>query len=118
MSQQIAVQDNAESGTYEAILDGQVVGLIVYERRDGRRVFRHTIVDPGYRGRGIATDLVRAALDDLIAQGLTLTNYCGFIDSFIAANPGYARVVDPHQPGRVTPFEARHETARLGQKLG
>ena len=118
MSPEIAVHDNAESGTYEAILDGQVVGLIVYERRDGRRIFRHTIVDSGYRGRGIATDLVRAALDDLIARELKLTNYCGFIDSFIAANPGYARVVDPHQPGRVTPFEARHETARLGQKLG
>ena len=118
MSQEIAVQNNAESGSYEAILDGKVVGLVVYERRDGRMIFRHTIVDPGYRGRGIATELVRGALDDLVAQGLTLTNYCGFIDSFITANPAYARVVDQRQPGRVTPFEARHETERLGQKLG
>jgi predicted GNAT family acetyltransferase len=118
MSREIAVQNNAESASYEAILDGRVVGLIVYECRDSRMVFRHTIVDPGYRGRGIATELVRAALDDLISHGLTLTNYCGFIDSFIAANPGYAKVVDKHQPGHVAPFEARHETKRLGQKLG
>ena len=65
MSQGIEVRDNPESGTYEAILDGKVVGLIVYERGDGRRVVHHTIVDPGYRGRGVATELVRAALDDL-----------------------------------------------------
>jgi predicted GNAT family acetyltransferase len=118
MSQEIAVQNNSESGSYEAILDGRVVGLIVYERRDSRMIFRHTIVDPGYRGRGIATELVRAALDDLIVQGLTLTNYCGFIDSFIAVNPAYAKVVDQYQPGRVTPFEVRHETERLGQQIG
>ncbi len=118
VSQEIAIQNNAESGSYEAILDGKVVGLVVYERRDGRMIFRHTIVDPGYRGRGIATELVRGALDDLVAQGLTLTNYCGFIDSFITANPAYAKVVDQRHPGRVTPFEARHETERLGQKLG
>jgi uncharacterized protein len=117
MSQEIAVQNNAESGSYEAILDGRVVGLIAYERRDSRVIFQHTIVDPGYRGRGIATELVRAALDDLITQGLTLTNYCGFIDSFITANPAYARVVDQRQPGHVTRFEARHETERLGRKI-
>jgi acetyl esterase len=54
----------------------------------------------------------------MLAQGLTLTNYCGFIDSFIAANPTYATVVDQQQPGRMAPFEARHETERLGQQVG
>ena len=118
MSQGIEVRNNEESRSYEAILDGRVVGLIVYERRGSRMIFRHTIVEAEYRGRGIATELVRAALEDLIAQSLTLTNYCGFIDSFITANPGYARVADQHQPGHVAPFEAQHETERLGQKIG
>jgi hypothetical protein len=47
----------------------------------------------------------------------TLTNYCGFVDSFITAHPAYAKVVDQHQPGHVAPFEARHETERLGQQI-
>ena len=38
MSREIAVQNNAESASYEAILDGRVVGLIVYECRDSRMV--------------------------------------------------------------------------------
>jgi uncharacterized protein len=117
MSQGIEVRNNEESRSYEATLDGRVVGLIVYERQGSRTIFRHTIVESEYRGRGIATELVRRALEDLIAQGFTLTNYCGFVDSFITANPAYAKVVDQHQPGHVAPFEARHETERLGQQI-
>jgi predicted GNAT family acetyltransferase len=117
MDREIVVRNNAESGSYEAVLDDEVVGMIVYERRDHRVVVHHTIVDPAYRQRGIATRLVRAALDDLIAQRLTLTNYCGFIGAFITANPSYAQVVDQHQPGHVRPYAARRVDERLGQRL-
>jgi uncharacterized protein len=42
--------------------------------------------------------LVRAALDDLVANGMSLTNYCSFVSEFIADNPGYATLLDPAQP--------------------
>lgn len=100
MSADITVRDNAESGRYEAVLGERVVGVIVYERRDGRMIIRHTIVGPGFRGRGVATDLVRETLDDLLANGVSLTNYCSFVTGFIADNPGYARLLDARQPGQ------------------
>ncbi|HEY0936712.1 MAG TPA: GNAT family N-acetyltransferase [Trebonia sp.] len=106
MDSGITVQDNPESGSYDAALGDQVVGTIVYERRDHRMVIRHTVVDPGFRGQGIAKALAQAALDDLLASGVTLTNYCGFIADFIDRNPRYAQVVDTRQPGRAHPRDA------------
>jgi hypothetical protein len=97
----ITVRNDAGSGRYEAVLGGRVVGRVVYERRDGRVIIRHTIVDPAFQGRGVATDLVREVLDDLAANGWSLTNYCSFVTEFIAGNPGYARLIDARQPGVV-----------------
>jgi predicted GNAT family acetyltransferase len=96
---EIAVRDNAESRTYDALIGDQVVGTIVYEHAGPRLVFRHTIVEPEFRGRGIGTMLVTRALDDVRAKGVTLTNYCGFVSEFIAAHPGYADLIDAEHPG-------------------
>jgi hypothetical protein len=42
----------------------------------------------------VASTLVRAALDDLTANRLSLTNYCGFVTDFIGAHPEYAGLQD------------------------
>ena len=97
---EITVRDNAESRTYDALIGDQVVGTIVYERSGSRLVFRHTIVEPGLRGRGIGTVLVTKALDDVRARGMTLTVYCEFVAAFIAAHPDYADLIDAEHPGR------------------
>jgi predicted GNAT family acetyltransferase len=96
---EIAVRDNAESRTYDALIGDQVVGTIVYEHAGPRLVFRHTIVEPEFRRRGIGTTLVTRALDDVRAKGITLTNYCGFVSEFIVAHPGYADLIDAEHPG-------------------
>jgi uncharacterized protein len=99
MTTEITVRDNAESRSYDALLDGQVVGTIVYEHEGARIVFTHTIVEPEFRGRGIGTKLVRDALDDVRAHGRTLTNYCGFVSSFIGSHPEYTDLIDAAHPG-------------------
>ena len=60
----VTVRNNTDAGSYDAVVDGQVVGMVVYERKGDRIIVRHTIVQPEHRGQGIATTLVRAALDD------------------------------------------------------
>ena len=97
---EITVHDNAESQSYDALIGDQVVGSIVYQRAGSRLVFRHTIVEPAFRGRGIGTALVTKALDDVRAKGRTLTVYCEFVAQFIATHPGYADLIDPEHPGR------------------
>ena len=97
---EITVRDNAESQTFDALIGDQVVGTIVYERSGSRLVFRHTIVEPAFRSRGIGTILVTRALDDVRARGMTLSIYCEFVANFIAAHPGYADLIDAEHPGR------------------
>ncbi|MEW2471790.1 GNAT family N-acetyltransferase [Streptomyces sp. NPDC046994] len=108
------VQKNGNSGSYEAVVDGQVVGIIVYHTPHGnqRVTLSHTLVEPEYRGRGIATRLVKHALDDLRAQDLKLTNYCPFVADYIADHPEYKELVDSRFPGRATvPDRAPRERA-------
>ncbi|WIX83647.1 GNAT family N-acetyltransferase [Amycolatopsis carbonis] len=102
VSSEMDVQRNVDSGSYEAVVDGQVVGMIVYHapRGDRRVTFSHTIVDPGHRGQGVATRLVKHALDDLRARDLKLTNYCTFVADYIADHPEYKELVDSRFPGR------------------
>lgn len=99
MSEQLSITDNSQTGSYDATVGDEVVGMVVYRRFPGRVVFTHTIVHPDHRGRGIASQLVRAALDDLSAKQLKLTNYCTFVADFIADNPAYADLIDPAHPG-------------------
>ena len=106
MDGRITIRNSTGSRSYDASIGEQVVGTIVYEPRDGRVVIRHTVVDPEFRGQGIASALARFTLDDLAASGKTLTNYCGFIADYIDRNPGYAKLVDAGKPGRSHPRDA------------
>lgn len=51
MNPEMDVRCNGDTGSYEAVVDGQVVGMIVYHvPRGARRVtLSHTIVEPEYR---------------------------------------------------------------------
>lgn len=100
---EITVRDNTESGSYDALIDGQVVGSIIYESQGSRMVFSHTIVSPRFRDRGVGTKLATVALDDLRAKGKTLTNYCTFVGEFIDAHPEYEDLIDGTHPGQLGP---------------
>lgn len=102
MLEEVTVKNNARSRSYDAFLDGEVAGSIVYEPAEDRRVvFTHTFVEPQFRGRGVGNALVRGALDDVRATGLTLTNFCDFVARYIDANPEYADLLDATHPGHV-----------------
>ena len=66
----IEVRDNPELRRYEARAGGHVVGVALYELRDGRIVFTHTEVSPGAEGGGVGSTLVREALDDASRRAL------------------------------------------------
>jgi predicted GNAT family acetyltransferase len=95
----VTVRDNTESLCYEALVDDEVIGTIVYDQTGSRMVFRHTIVEPEFRNRGIASTLAKTALDDVRAKGMKLSNYCGFVAEFIDAHPEYADLLDAEHPG-------------------
>jgi len=55
--------------TYTVAVDGKTVGHADYADRGDQRVFYHTVVDPDFGGRGLATILIEEALDAARADG-------------------------------------------------
>jgi len=102
MPGEVTVKNNAEARSYDAYVDGEVAGSLVYERASERRVvFTHTLIKPQFREHEVGNMLVRGALDDVRAKNLTLTNFCDFVARYIDANPEYADLLDAVHPGHV-----------------
>ena len=95
----IVVTNDATARTYQATLNGEVAGTLIYEVEGSRVVLTHTIVEPSDRERGVGSALVREALDDLRREGKTATVMCPFVTDFITYNPEYADLVDHEHPG-------------------
>jgi predicted GNAT family acetyltransferase len=78
---------------YELHLDGNLIGYLVYRRRNGRIVYTHTEVDPTYSGRGYGGLLVGTALDEAAHEGLEVVPLCPFVAYYIDGHPKYEKLV-------------------------
>lgn len=88
MSEPIPVRHSPEAGRYEAVVDGYL-SVCEYELAGGQMVFTHTLVPPELRGRGIAEQLVRAALADARAAGRKVVPDCSYVAKFIERHREY-----------------------------
>ena len=82
------------AGRYELLDGGTVIGICAYRDAGVRRVFVHTEIDGAYAGRGLASTLVRFALDDVRAQGRRVVAVCPMVNAFLAKYPSYEELVD------------------------
>lgn len=87
------VSNHPQSKRYEAQLDGAVVGRADYELGDGVVTLTHTEVEPQFEGRGIASRLVRAALDDIRADGRKVVPQCAYVKGWLEKHPDYLDLV-------------------------
>lgn len=94
------VRDNPAGGVYEAVVNGEVIGIVGYNDAQTRRVLTHTAVDPEYRHQGVAHGIITYALEDIRSHHRTVTVICPIVTDFIRDHPEYADLVDPSHPGR------------------
>jgi uncharacterized protein len=87
------VVDVPEKSRYELRLDGRLIGLAAYRRRDGRISFTHTEVDESCEGRGFGSRLAAGALDDARRQGLRVLPLCPFMAHYVERHPAYQELV-------------------------
>ena len=87
---QVTVRDHVEAQRFEAVdQDGTVAGFAAYRRSPERVVFTHTEVADAFEGRGVGSQLVRAALDSVRNEGLQVVAQCPFVESWIERHPEY-----------------------------
>lgn len=80
------VRHNIEKHQYE--LDtAHGLAIAVYVLRGDQAIFTHTEVPPADEGQGVASTLVRAALEDTRRRGLKIVPACSFVVAFVRRHP-------------------------------
>ncbi len=92
-----SIEVRREDARYEVVVDGVVAGFTeVHEQPDGVWSFPHTVVEKAYEGQGLASRLVRGALDDVRAHGRQVAPKCPYVRNWVAKHPEYRDLVaDP-----------------------
>jgi uncharacterized protein len=104
MTEDAQVRDNADESRYEIRVGGELAGFTRYTLHgDPAHVtadFTHTEIGDEYGGRGLASELIREALDDARRRKWQVLPYCRFVREFIAKNREYADLVPTAQHER------------------
>lgn len=91
----VEIRRAAQAQRYEVLVDGVVAGYTVAREQGDRVVFPHTELDERYEGQGLASQLVRHALDDVRARGLLVVAQCPYVKRFIERHPEYQDLLAP-----------------------
>ena len=83
------IRQNDTRNRYEFDVDGGEA-LAFYRLADGVMTFTHTEVPAPLRGRGLGSQMMRAVLQDVCAQGLKVVPRCPFVADYIRRNPELA----------------------------
>lgn len=89
----LEISHNPASTRFSTRLDGHEAEL-VYRRQGTRLLIDHTGVPEAIGGRGVAGELVRAALDYARAEGLRVVPLCSYSAEYIRRHHEYADLVD------------------------
>jgi uncharacterized protein len=82
------IVNNRERHRYELAVDGHIAATY-YAIADGVITFIHTEVPLELGGKGIASKLIRGALDQVRAEGLKVIAQCPFVKAFIDKHADY-----------------------------
>lgn len=88
------VHDAAQS-QFLITVDGTRAGFADYSRTDDVLDFNHTVTEPAFQGRGLATELIRTALDEVRSDGLQIRASCSFVAAFVREHKEYADLLAP-----------------------
>lgn len=91
--QNVTVLDVAEWGRFEIHVDGKLAGFVNYTIEPGTITFTHTQIDGPYEGKGLAGQLVQAALDAARSRRLAVVPSCPYVRRWIERHEDYQSLV-------------------------
>ena len=87
------IRHDAGRRRYSAVIDG-VEAYLTYERpKPKHRHITHTIVPDALGGRGLGKLLVARVMEDVIAEGETVSSSCWFASALIDKSPDWAKLL-------------------------
>ncbi|MFD7155626.1 GNAT family N-acetyltransferase [Kribbella sp. NPDC059898] len=109
--QRFEVQNRPEESRYVLIdtESGEVIGEEDYVDVEKQRVLFHTGVSDDYSGQGLASQLVRAVVDDVIAQGYSIVPVCPYVAAWLPKHPEYADHVVKPRPDHLRAVASREK---------
>ncbi|ERF85342.1 N-acetyltransferase [Bradyrhizobium viridifuturi] len=84
-----AVRDNRDQNRFELETEGGLA-FANYRRTPSAVIITHTETPRALRGRGIASELVKGALELIRADGRKVIAGCGFVLDYLDKHPEYA----------------------------
>ncbi|WP_125106699.1 MULTISPECIES: GNAT family N-acetyltransferase [Gulosibacter] len=91
MSDAYTVTHEPDNERYALYLDDEVAGFAHYTETEHELVFDHTVVDPVHRGTGVASKLVKSALDDVRDNSTKrVVPACSYVQAWIARHEDYS----------------------------
>jgi predicted GNAT family acetyltransferase len=85
----IAVIDHPDDEYYELSSGTNRVGVLAYHMIGTNLTITHTWIADRHRGQGLASLLIRHALDDIRTKAVTVSNYCPIVGQYVEKNPEY-----------------------------
>jgi predicted GNAT family acetyltransferase len=82
------VRNNPAQSRFELDVEGHTA-IALYRLEGGVITFVHTEVPPELSGRGVASKLVRGALELVRAQGLKVVAKCPFVSAYMGKHPEF-----------------------------
>jgi len=90
----IEVQHDEPGHKFYSVIDGQEAHVTYRLAGEGGGAvydFQHTFVPEALRGRHIAEELVRHALDETLRRGARFIPTCPYVKRFVDSHPEYQR---------------------------
>ena len=83
-----AIRNNTAASRFELDAEGGTA-VAHYRLSGGVMTIHHTETPPHLQGRGIASQLVRGALESVRAQNLKVVPRCSFVAAYMARHPEF-----------------------------
>ena len=82
----ISILKNDELNRFEIYSDGELAGFADFKIENQMISYTHTEIDPRFSGKGLGSQLIKEALDEVLEQNLEVAPYCSFVSAYIKKN--------------------------------
>lgn len=98
-SSELQVVHDADNTRFQLYLDGVLAGFAEYtefESPSGAMIrdFHHTVIEPEFRGRGLSSPLLHAALTQTRSDGRHVRPTCSAVAGYIQKTPEFGDLLE------------------------